>query len=267
MSETPPMMRCLCLFFVLTVTCAAAAPAAEWMFRATVDGSVLEGRPVAWSSSRVRLLGRDGSLHEFHPDDAKNAKKTAPKFKPLDDRQLRAQLYQEFGDRMDYTSTGHYLVVHPKDGSRAWAQRFEQVYRSLLSYVRVRGFRPREPEFPLVAVVLRSRGEYERFQRASGVKVLPGALGHYDHYTNRVVLYDVTAGSGDWTASADTIIHEATHQVAFNVGVHTRAVDMPYWVPEGLAMLFEPRPMWDPARIGSARGPHQRRTAGRLPTL
>ena len=33
----------------------------------------------------------------------------------------------------------------------------------------------------------------------------------------------------------DTMIHEATHQVAFNVGLHSRMRDNPQWVVEGLA--------------------------------
>ncbi|MEM6329210.1 MAG: DUF1570 domain-containing protein [Planctomycetota bacterium] len=253
----------LCL---LATAAAALLPparlhAAEWMLRATVDGRVVEGRPLAWTSSRVRLLGRDGVLHDFAAADARGAQKTSPRFRPMTDGELRKRLYGEFDGRMEFTSTGHYLVAHPPGAGKAWAQRFEQVYRSLLAYVRVRGFRPREPEFPLVAVVHRSRAEYQRFLRSSGAKVLPGALGHYDHVTNRVVLYDVTAGAGDWTASAGTIIHEATHQAAFNIGVHSRATDMPYWVPEGLAMLFEPRAVWD------ARGSDRREdriNAGRL---
>jgi len=216
------------------------------MFRATVEGKVLEGRPVAWSDSQVRLLARDGQLHQFHPRKAKGAKKTSPRFDPMTDSELRAQLYQEFDGRFSFTSTGHYLVVHPKGQGSEWAARFEKIYRAFLSYIRVRGFKPREPEFPLVAVVLRNQGEYQQFQRASGVRVLPGALGHYDHYSNRVVLYDVTDGQGDWSDNAATIIHEATHQMAFNVGVHTRGAEAPYWIPEGLATLFEPRAVWQP---------------------
>ena len=54
----------------------------------------------------------------------------------------------------------------------------------------------------------------------------PGAntLGHYDDWTNRISLFDVTAGSSsrEWSRNAETIIHEATHQTAFNTGVHAR---------------------------------------------
>jgi hypothetical protein len=35
------------------------------------------------------------------------------------------------------------------------------------------------------------------------------------------------------------VIHEATHQVAFNVGMHSRIGESPVWVVEGLATIFE----------------------------
>ena len=36
-----------------------------------------------------------------------------------------------------------------------------------------------------------------------------------------------------------TIVHEATHQLAFNCGLQTRFADIPLWVLEGLAVYFE----------------------------
>jgi len=37
----------------------------------------------------------------------------------------------------------------------------------------------------------------------------------------------------------DTIVHEATHQVAYNLGLHTRIGENPKWITEGLATMFE----------------------------
>jgi hypothetical protein len=37
----------------------------------------------------------------------------------------------------------------------------------------------------------------------------------------------------------DTIVHEATHQIAFNLGLHSRIGDPPRWMIEGLATMFE----------------------------
>jgi hypothetical protein len=36
-----------------------------------------------------------------------------------------------------------------------------------------------------------------------------------------------------------TIVHETTHQVAFNTGLHSRIGQTPKWVIEGLATMFE----------------------------
>jgi hypothetical protein len=36
-----------------------------------------------------------------------------------------------------------------------------------------------------------------------------------------------------------TIIHEATHQLAFNCGLQQRYADIPLWVSEGIAVYFE----------------------------
>jgi hypothetical protein len=36
-----------------------------------------------------------------------------------------------------------------------------------------------------------------------------------------------------------TIVHEATHQLAFNSGLQVRYADIPLWVSEGIAIYFE----------------------------
>jgi len=36
-----------------------------------------------------------------------------------------------------------------------------------------------------------------------------------------------------------TVIHEATHQLAFNSGLQIRFADVPFWCSEGLAIYFE----------------------------
>jgi hypothetical protein len=44
------------------------------------------------------------------------------------------------------------------------------------------------------------------------------------------------------------LIHEATHQTAFNTGIHTRYCLPPKWLAEGLAMLFEAPGVYDSHR-------------------
>ena len=36
-----------------------------------------------------------------------------------------------------------------------------------------------------------------------------------------------------------TVVHEATHQMAFNCGLHARLAPVPVWVSEGIATYFE----------------------------
>jgi Protein of unknown function (DUF1570) len=251
----------LCSFVVLLV-CVARAPAADFMFRATVDGETFEGRPLAWTDDVMHLLARDGRLHTFPPHDAKDAKKTSPTFSGYTMQEMKRELYREFGDQLEITTTQHYIVVHPP-GHSDWAQRFEELYRSFLAYFRVRGFEPEEPKFPLVGIVYRNRDDYYRAAAAGGHNLSPNVLGHYDHLSNRVQLFDVTAGSnsGDWAQNADTIIHEATHQTAFNVGIHNRFADQPEWLVEGLATMFEARGVWNSQSFHSLK---DRLNEGRL---
>ena len=79
-------MKAIRLLATLWLASIIAAPglavAAEFMFRAKVDGQTLEGKPLAWNSQQMLLLGRDGRLHDFNPKLAKEAVKTGPSFVP-----------------------------------------------------------------------------------------------------------------------------------------------------------------------------------------
>jgi hypothetical protein len=237
--------------------------AADFMFRADVNGQTLEGKPLSWSANEMLMLSRDGRLYDFDPREAKNGAKTSPQFQPYSMPEMKRELYREFGQTLDITTTQHYVVVHPRGSKDTWADRFEDLYRSCLQYFKVRGFTPQEPEFPMVAIVYRNQGDYFAAASASGTPMRPGTLGHYDPSSNRVFLFDTTGGkaSGDWTQNADTIIHEATHQTAYNVGIHTRFTEMPRWLVEGLATMFEARGVWNAAAYPSLK---DRINSGRL---
>jgi Protein of unknown function (DUF1570) len=232
---------------VATLLVSQRASAVDFMFRATVDGETFEGKPLAWTDYEMHLLGRDGRLHDFNPQDAKDARRTSPDFVGYTAPEMRRELYREFGDSMDLTTTKHYIVVHPHGQGKQWADRFEQLYRSCLAYFRVRGFHIEEPQFPLVGIVYRNQDDYRRAAAKSGFNLPTSVLGHYENTSNRVQLFDATTGKSgaDWSDVSDTIIHEATHQTAFNVGIHNRFADQPSWLVEGLAMMFEARGVWN----------------------
>jgi hypothetical protein len=222
------------------------ASAAEFMFRARVDGRMIEGKPLNWTDQQMLLLGRDGRLYDFNPKAAKEARKTSPRFFGYSQSEMKTVLQEEFDKRFDVSTTRHYIVVHPAGERDLWAQRFEDLYNRFCHYFRVRGFSLSEPAYPLVAIVFRNQAEYMQHLSASGTPARPGTLGHYDPETNRVFLFDATKDAGyEWSENAATIIHEATHQTANNVGIHKRFIAVPRWLVEGLATMFEARGVWN----------------------
>ncbi len=120
------------------------------------------------------------------------------------------------------------------------------------------GFKLPEPEFPLCAIVFADKASYERFARAELGDAAGSIIGYFSLRTNRMVMYDMTGvgslkGRGSKNLAAitkvlsrpqsaatmATIVHEATHQIAYNRGLHERYSDCPLWFSEGVAMYFE----------------------------
>lgn len=250
----------LCLFAILLgfLSCGLksvhAKGPAKFMMATQVDGKKIEGQPLVWDQKQMFMLGRDGALYDFKTKAAKNSRKTAKRFHGYSINEMRLRLRDEFDRSFVISTTAHFVVVHPKGEWSAWSKRLESLYQSFTQYMRVRGFRIREPSVPLVAIVFRNKTEYYRYAAANGSKLMPNTLGHYDPSTNRIFLFDASGGhqGNDWAANAETIIHEATHQTAYNVGVHRRFAEQPRWLVEGLAMMFEVRGVWE-ARTGDTR--------------
>jgi hypothetical protein len=218
-----------------------------------LDGRRIEGTPLAWSKTDVFLLARDGHLWNFDPKSAANYRKVSDHFTSYSPNDMRTALRTEFGREFDVSGTGHYLVVHPKGERNEWAPRFEELYRNYMRYFTARGFEPQAPQFPLIAIVFRNEQDFLKYARKTDAKLLPGTLGYYSPVTNRILLYDVTAGRHDnnpqWEINAETIVHEAIHQMAFNTGVHSRYSMPPRWVAEGLGTVFEARGVWNSKRF------------------
>ena len=269
-----PEMRCvtlLCrgrtalqisLVLALVIPRVSNSKGAEFMFRARVDGQLVEGKPLYWTNTQMFLLGRNGALYQFNPQKAKEGKKIAPRFVGYETQFVKRTLQKEFGDHFELATTQHYIVVRPSGQKKIWAQRFEELYRSFQHYFRVRGFDTQEPQFPLVAIVFRNQAEYYRHTAAQGTPLQPGYLGHYDPQSNRVYLFDSsTTDQEDWSENARTIIHEATHQAAYNVGIHKRFTTTPRWLSEGLATMFEASGVWNSKLHPSQRA---RLNAGRF---
>jgi hypothetical protein len=226
----------------------ATAGEAKWTMLVDIEGRHVEGTPLAWSRDHVFLLARDGRLWDLPPQKTNNYRKISSSFASYSATEMRAELERELRGQLEVTGTGHYLVAHPIGKGDHWAGKFEELYRSCVNYFSLRGLRVHEPDFPLVAVVWPRREEFDRRASTDGGKVSPDVLGFYSPTTNRVSLYDQQGGTGgkrSWSANEATIIHEATHQMAFNIGVHNRFGGTPRWLAEGLGTMFEAQGVWD----------------------
>jgi Protein of unknown function (DUF1570) len=198
------------------------------------------GRIAAADDHFCWVFQRDGRMSRVRMDDVDDCTEVDPRFRPFPALELRDRLKVEFGRDFEVKASPRYIVVAHKESAEHYSKLFEQVYRQFHSYFGTRGFRMDEPEFPLVAVVLSDQASFVKYCKAEGSTPKTGVVGCYLPLSNRVALYDrSTPGRSLEADTDDTVIHEATHQIAFNTGVHSRIGASPHWIVEGLATLFE----------------------------
>ena len=97
------------------------------------------------------------------------------------------------------------------------------------------GFPIHDPSFPLVAVVEADEAAFRASRAAS-----PQTKAIYEILTNRIHFYEPSAdddGRSDPSTGPRAVLHEGTHQILQNIGVHARLAEWPLWLSEGLAEL------------------------------
>lgn len=200
------------------------------------------GKPISWDGEELLMLRRDGRLSFLPVKSDKDYSKISNGFRPYTANEVKSKLRKEFDSKYQVSATQNFVVVHPKGDYNVWAMPFQRLYERFKLYFRSRGFQLQQPQFPMVAVVLKSRADFDRFLRKYH-EYDSQILGYYSRISNRIITYDQSEGKGTrgsgWFFNADTIIHEATHQTAFNTGVHSRYAANSRWISEGLAMMFE----------------------------
>lgn len=224
----------------------------------SVSGRVL----VTAEDGGLLLESADGTLWTVPPEELVSHDSDDLPFKPLSPAELSARLLKELPAGFEVHATKHYLIAH--NTSKAYAQwcgaLFERLYNAFTNYWSRQGFELHAPEFPLVAIVFEDQESYRHFTEAELGDAGKSIIGFYSLATNRMTMYDLTGvqslrAPGDRRGSAAqinlmlsrpdaertvaTVIHEATHQIAFNCGLQTRYADIPLWVGEGIAVYFE----------------------------
>lgn len=251
------------LVIAATITLTTAASALDYItIQQGETKTEIEGKiEVEAQDGGVLLLGRDGVLWPIPKEELVSRRSDDKPFKPLTRSELAKKLTAELPAGFKIHETKHYLICYNTSlGYAQWVgSLYERLYGSFYNYWERRKCELHEPEFPLVALVFDSPASYSQYARKELGEATKSIIGYYSLQSNQVNMCDLTGIEelgvrGDRSSAARinavlsqpgaertvaTIIHEATHQLAYNSGLQVRFADVPFWVSEGLAIYFE----------------------------
>jgi Protein of unknown function (DUF1570) len=174
---------------------------------------------------------------------------------------------------MSQYDTPHFIGLSnaEEDFTRAQLRNCEAMYSVFFEHFRQKGFEVKEPEGKLAVAIFDSQAGFEAYLSR---KVSPLIRGFYQIDTNRFVMYDygqndayvslqrradrqgskidglfdrqrylesVHRRTQDFRndANTSTVMHEVSHQLAWNCGLLNREAETPPWVSEGMACYCE----------------------------
>jgi len=289
-----PRLHVPLLLVALWLAAAAPARALDHVTLAR-DGRQIEveGRVVVTAQDGgILLAARDGTLWAVQPEELVEHRTDDAPFAPFTPEEMAAALVAELPPGFAVHQTAHYVICY--DTSRSYASwcgwLFERLYMAFTNHWSRKGLKLSEPEFPLTAIVFADRRAYARYSAPVLGEAAESIIGYFDErHSNRMVMYDLTGmeaagrpgpSSGTLqqinrilaqpgaTRTVATIVHEATHQIAFNCGLHNRYSDCPRWFSEGVAVYFETpdlgsRSGW--SNVGEVNRPRLAQFRGYLP--
>ena len=117
----------------------------------------------------------------------------------------------------------------------------ESLAMSFLKHLEFKGFDVLPPKNRLGVVVLADRASYEAF---IGEQVLETEGGLYEPSSGWLVMFDfhkerAKGGKDVRRLNTFTLVHEATHQLTFHIGLLDRKSDVPVAISEGFATYAE----------------------------
>jgi hypothetical protein len=176
-------------------------------------------------------------------------------------RERGRRIIAELPPGFDVHITKHYVVCFntSRDYARWCAALFERLHDAFVNFWTKAGLEIVDPARPLVVVIFADRAAYEAHAAGDLGAAADRVVGYYNLLSNRVTTFDLTGtddlprtgGSPQGGTAAQimaspaaaglvsTLVHEATHQMAFNCGMHRRLAPVPLWLSEGIATYFE----------------------------
>ena len=222
----------------------------------TVDAAI-----VVEAADGGMLLELDDQRYRLVPPGGVAARRAAPPRAAAESpRAFGQRVLAELPAGFSLLTTRHYVVCF--DTSRDYAQwcaaLFERLHETFGNFWSQAGLEIVDPPRPLVVVIFADRTAYERHAAGDLGAAADRVVGYYNLMSNRVTTFDLTGTDGlaagatrPGGAAAEimaspaaaglvsTLVHEATHQMAFNCGMHRRLAPVPLWVSEGIATYFE----------------------------
>lgn len=175
----------------------------------------------------------------------------------------------------------HFVLVYTSSRQKAQelGARLEAVYEWHVRYMEMLDLpRVRAPEAKLEIYFFGTFEEYSAYQAVSGMGITPGAIGFYMRTINRSAFFDMMTyppyvqrleqANAEGTPPAErtrirsevqhevafenleVVQHEAAHHIHFNIGIFPARGDVPRWMSEGLATMFE----FPPREVGASLG-------------
>ncbi|MCA9234977.1 MAG: DUF1570 domain-containing protein [Planctomycetales bacterium] len=253
------------LIIATTLLLAVARCTAVEHVRHVVDGKVVQhdGEVVLEDpAGGVMLRSADDQLHLIPAPRVRQRSHDDDEFELYDADELGEKLLAELPADFRLHQSKHYVVCYnTTDAYARWCSSLlERLQRAFIAYMAKRGCKVAAPKWPLAVLIFADQASYAEHAKAELGPSVANVIGYYSMATNRIVMYDLTGAQAEARqfsnrgSSRDisvllsqpaaeplvaTIVHEATHQIAFNCGVQKRFNDNPLWMSEGLAMYFE----------------------------
>ncbi|MDO5554496.1 MAG: DUF1570 domain-containing protein [Planctomycetia bacterium] len=215
----------------------------------------------AGNEGLVAVEETSGKYRIFHACDVVSVTEDEEPFIPLTRKEMQLALKEEFPS-FDTLATDHFLFVYDtSEGYAAWCGKlFESLYESFERYRRRLDLDLEHPKVPMVVVLFGGKEEFLKYAQedTDGATQI---LAYYHRLDNRTILYDLSEVESQVPSekrrsrsykqvseilsrpqagfNVATIVHEATHQIAFNRGMFPRTGPFALWLAEGVSMYFE----------------------------
>jgi len=257
---TATALFCLLLHHLCCPSVTAEDPPRLMMFQS--GSQSWTGRVLARSEDATWIMDPFGELVHLPAREITHLEVAAPTFRVASVDAFIKRLRAELPHGYQVSASRHFVIAAPREKLENYEEIFDGVFREVSGFLSARQLTADAPALPLVALVFANQEHFRAYCRKDNTRWSQDLRGYYSLKTNRVVVLDAAdepsasaailsaesvggqrpamlLGGTPSARTIETIIHETTHQIGFNVGIHSRFGQSPQWLVEGLALHLE----------------------------